>query len=195
MDNVLLALTASNFIYGVAYTLQFSGVILTIASLWSIRKRFRGELYALWASTPDPVVSWISVHRQMWRAAFERIQIKLHLKHPTVVSISAHDSMHFSDSATASVVAGSPARFDPNTEIGPQFDTLAELVRITRQSVMDVDRRLQETINSESRERTLKVKELDDKMRAVSFGGFGLAALGAALLVVSVMLEIAANFV
>jgi hypothetical protein len=190
----LLALNASNYIYGVAYTLQFIGVMLTVAGLWSVRTRFRSELDALWESTPDPVASWIVSRRQAMRVAANAALVKLHLRHRTVVQPSAHDSFQMSDSATAHAIAGSPPRFDPDAELGPQFDALADLIRTTRQTVMDLDHRLQEKLNSERRERTEVIKQLDDKVRAVSFGGFGWAVIGAALLVISVLLEIAANF-
>lgn len=46
MEAILLAATASNYVYGVGYLLQLVGVLLTAISLWSFRKRFRSELDA-----------------------------------------------------------------------------------------------------------------------------------------------------
>ena len=195
LESMILAATASNYVYGVGYLLQLAGVLLTAIGLWSVRKRFRSELDALWASTPDPVISWIAARREGARRLLNSALVKLHLKRPETLTRTASDSLALTSTATASATAGPIPPFDPRSEIGPQFDALANLVRTTRQTVMDLEKRLQELIGDERLERTEGLKQLDDKMRAVSFGGFGLTVGGVALLVVGIVLEIIADFV
>jgi hypothetical protein len=192
---MILGSTASTSFYGIAYSLQLVAVVLTATSLWSIRKRFRTELDALWAMSPDPVITWVAARRKGVRLWFVAALIRLHIRRPRMVTKVMHDHFSMTDSATASAAAATPLVFDSSAEIAPQFDALANLVGITRQTVMDLDNRLQETINDERRVRSEDLKQLDDKMRAVSFGGFGWAVVGAALLVVSIVLELVANFV
>lgn len=126
---------------------------------------------------------------------FNSALVKLHLKRPDMLTRTASNALTLTSTATASVTAEPIPPFDPRREIGPQFDALADLVRTTRQTVMDMDKRLQDLMIDERHEHTERLKQLDEKVRAVSFGGFGLAVVGVALLVAGAVLEIIADFI
>jgi hypothetical protein len=67
-------------------------------------------------------------------------------------------------------------------------------VRVARQSVMDLDARLQGVIVLEGSRHEQAIGELSEKVLAVTFGDFGFAYLSLVPLLVGAAFELAANF-
>ncbi len=186
-----------------AYGLQLATVVITAFGLRRLRRRFSVELAAYWGEHPDVLLSWLRArHRELARLVtnarklVRRVALILRLARPrTTAFAGVADSFAFTGSATASVTVGAPPRFDPSKDIGSQFDALGEYARVARQSVTDLDARIQELINARAQEHEVAVNAVTEKVEEIAFGEFGFAWLAVALLAASIAFEIAASMV